>query len=65
MIRAIEIRRQIEDGWPAKFEVMTEKELSSIIYGAMAAANRGVERYLKDKLGERQKFYLTQAGDHA
>ena len=63
MLEAIELRKQVEKGWPSKFEVMTEKELADITYGTMAAAGRRVEEFLKDKLGEREESYSHRGGN--
>lgn len=57
MLETIEIKRQMEQGWPSQYEVMTEKQMADISYGAIAAAGRRVEEFLVDKLGKREKSY--------
>ena len=54
MLEAIEIRRQIERGWPHQHEAMSDKGVADAIYGAITAGERAVEKFLKDKLGERE-----------
>jgi len=63
MFEAIELRKQVEKGWPSKFEVMTEKEMADITYGAMTAASRRIEEFLLDKLGEREQSYSHRGGN--
>lgn len=63
MLEALELRRQIEHGWPSKYEVMTEKEMADITYGAMAASGRRVERFLVEKLGDREESYSHRGGN--
>ena len=63
MLEAIELHRQIEKGWPSKYEVMTEKQLADITYGAITSANYRIEAFLKDKLGEREQPYSHRGGN--